>query len=126
MQTEKKQTEACMLSMSELEKIISAAMKLLGWILKQCPSGCFQVIKVSDLEKFAGKHGTDTWFYAFMNRAKKLYAVNFNSLEELRHALFDADQIVYGNPGDPKCCKPNPLYQKSDEEILTLVDLGML
>lgn len=66
------------------------------------------------------------WMYAFMNKEKKLYAINFNSIEELRRALFDADQIVHGNPSNPSDCKPNPLYQKSDEEILMMIDLGKL
>ena len=115
--------------MSETEQIVSTAMKLLGLILKPCPSGCFQVIKVEELKNFANlawNSNYTPWMYAFMNKEKKLYAINFNSLEELRHALFDADQIVYGDPGDPYCCKPNPLYQKSDEEILMLVDIGKL
>lgn len=112
--------------MTDVQKIVSAAMKLLGWILKPCPSGCFQVIKFPELQKFALDSTYSPWMYAFMNKDKKLYAVNFNSIEELRHALFDADQIVYGHPGDPSCCKPNPLYQKSDEEILMMIDLGKL
>lgn len=112
--------------MSETEQIVSTAMKLLGWILRPCPSGCFQVIKVQDLKKFAYDSGADPWMYALMNKDQKLYAVNFNSIEELRQALFDADTIVHGYPGDPNCCKPNPLYHKNDEEILMLVDIGKL
>ena len=126
MSIEKKQIGACILSMPELEKIIFAAMKLLGWILKPCLSGCYQLIRVSDLENAVACREWTPWPYALMNKEKKLYAINFNSLEELRHALFDADQIVHGNPSVAKDCAPNPLYQKSDEEILTLVDLGML
>lgn len=115
--------------MSETEQIVSTAMKLLGLILKPCPSGCFQVIKVEELKNFANiawNSNYAPWMYAFMNKEKKLYAINFNSLEELRYALFDADQIVYGDPSDPSCCKPNPLYQKSDEEILMMIDIGKL
>ena len=114
--------------MSETERIVLDAMKALGLILKPCGKG-FQVIKFEELKNFANiawNPDYAPWMYAFMNKEKKLYAINFNSLEELRHALFDADQIVYGDPGDPYCCKPNPLYQKSDEEILMLVDIGKL
>ena len=112
--------------MSETERIVLAAMKLLGWILKPCPSGCFRVIKLEELKSFACNPVYTPWFYAFMNKEKKLYAINFNSIEELRRALFDADQIVHGNPSNPSDCKPNPLYQKSDEEILMMIDLGQL
>lgn len=112
--------------MSETERIVLAAMKLLGWILKPCASGCFQVIKMKELTNFAWNSDYSPWMYAFMNKEKKLYAINFNSVEELRHALFDADQIVYGHLGDPSCCEPNPLYQKSDEEILMMIDIGKL
>ena len=116
--------------MSETERIVLAAMKLLGWILKPCPSGCFQVIKLEELKNFANLARNSVvytpWMYAFMNKEKKLYAINFNSIEELRRALFAADQIVHGNPNNPSDCKPNPLYQKSDEEILMMIDLGKL
>jgi len=112
--------------MSETERIVLAAMKLLGWILKPCASGCFQVIKLKELKNFALDSTYSPWMYAFMNKEKKLYAITFNSIEELRHALFDADEIVHGNPSDPSDCEPNPLYQKSDEEILMLIDLGKL
>ena len=112
--------------MSETERIVLTAMKLLGLVLKPCPSGCFQVIKLKELKNFALDSAYSPWMYAFMNKEKKLYAINFNSVEELRHALFDADQIVYGHPGDPSCCEPNPLYQKSDEEILMMIDIGKL
>ena len=115
--------------MSETERIVLSAMKLLGWILKPCPSGCFQVIKLEELKNFANLTWNPVytpWMYVFMNKEKKLYALNFNAIEELRHALFDADQIVHGNPSKPSDCKPNPLYQKSDEEILMMIDLGKL
>ena len=112
--------------MSETEQIVSTAMKLLGLILKPCPSGCFEVIRVKDLSNFAINPDYSPWMYAFMNKDKKLYAMNFNSLEELRQALFDADTIVYGDPSDSSCCKPNPFFEKSDEEILMLVDVGKL
>lgn len=115
--------------MSETERIVLAAMKLLGWILKPCPSGCFQVIKLEELKNFANLAWNPVytpWMYALMNKEKKLYAINFNSIEELRRALFDADQIVYGNPSNPSDYEPNPLYQKSDEEILMMIDLGKL
>lgn len=112
--------------MSETERIVLSAMKLLGWILKPCPSGCFQVIKLGELKNVALDPVYSPWMYVFMNKEKKLYALNFNSIEELRHALFDADQIVHGDPSNPSDCKPNPLYQKSDEEILMMIDIGKL
>ena len=115
--------------MSETERIVLSAMKLLGWILKPCPSGCFQVIKLEELKNFANLAWNPAympWMYVFMNKEKKLYALNFNSIEELRHALFDADQIVHGDPSNPSDCEPNPLYQKSDEEILMMIDIGKL
>ena len=87
------------------------------------------MIKLEELKNFANlawNANYTPWMYAFMNKEKKLYAITFNSIEELRHALFDADQIVYGHPGDPSCCEPNPLYQKSDEEILMMIDIGKL
>lgn len=83
--------------------------------------------KLKELKNFAWDSGYSPWISAFMNKEKKLYATTFNSsAEELRHALFDADQIVYGHPGDPSCCKPNLLYQKSDEEILMMIDIAKL
>lgn len=112
--------------MFETKRIVLTAMKLLGLVLKPCPSGCFQVIKVKDLQNLALNSAYSPWMYAFMNKEKKLYAITFNSIEELRHALFDADQIVYGNPSTPSDCEPNPLYQKSDEEILMMIDIGKL
>ena len=112
--------------MSKTEQIVSTAMKLLGLILKPCPSGCFEVIRVKDLSNFALNSDYSPWMYAFMNKDKKLYAMTFNTLEDLRQALLDADTIVFGHPGDPSCCKPNPLFEKSDEEILMLVDVGKL
>ena len=114
------------MSMKNTEKIITVAMKMLGWILKPCPSGCFQVIKLKELKNFALDSAYSPWMYAFMNKDKKLYAINFNTLEDLRQALFDADTIVFGDPGDPPCCEPNPFFEKSDEEILMMVDLGKL
>lgn len=81
------------------------------------------MIRLKELNNFALDPTYEPWMYAFMNREKKLYAITFNSVEELRQALFDADQIVHGNPADPYDCEPNPYFQKSDEEILLMLDL---
>ena len=81
------------------------------------------MISLRELNNFALDPTYSPWMYAFMNREKKLYAITFNSAEELRQALFDADQIVHGNPADPCDCEPNPYFQKSDEEILLMLDL---
>ena len=66
------------------------------------------------------------WPLAFMNKDSKFYAINFNSLEELRDAIFEASEIVDGDPSQSYCRKANPFYHKSDEELLMLIDIGKL
>ena len=110
--------------MSETERIVLAAMKRLGMLLKPCPSGCFEVIKFKELSNFALRSDYEPWMYAFMNKEKKLYAITFDTIEDFRDALFNADTIVFGDPNDPSCCQPNPYFQKSDEEILLMLDLA--
>lgn len=111
--------------MSDLQKIILSAMKLCGWILNPRHQ-CHQVIRISDLQKIAMSPDYTPWPLCFMNKESKLYAINFKTLEELRAAIFEASEIVDGNPSDPYCCKTNPFYHKSDEEILMLIDIGKL
>lgn len=108
--------------MSETERIVLDAMKALGLILKPCGKG-FQVIKFEELKNFALNSNYAPWMYAFMNREKGLYAITFDTVQDFRDALFNADTIVFGTPIDPSCCKPNPYFQKSDEEILLMLDL---
>ena len=111
--------------MSETERIVLDAMKALGLILKPCSRG-FQVIKFEELKNFANlalNPDYAPWMYAFMTREKSLYAITFNTIQDFRDALFNADTIVFGTPNDPSCCKPNPYFQKSDEESLLMLDL---
>ena len=108
--------------MSETERIVLDAMKALGLILKPCGKG-FQVIKFEELKNFALNPDYAPWMYAFMNREKKLYAITFDTIQDFRDALYNADTIVFGAPSDPSCCKLNPYFQKSDEEILLMLDL---
>ena len=81
------------------------------------------MIKFRELGNFALRSDYTPWMYAFMNREKSLYAITFNTIQDFRDALFNADTIVFGSPSDPSCCQPNPYFQKSDEEILLMLDL---
>lgn len=111
--------------MSDLQKILLSAMKLCGWILHPRHQ-CYQVIGISDLQKIAIYPEYTPWPLGFMNKDSKFYAINFKTLEELRVAIFEASEIVDGNPSDSYDCKANPFYHKSDEELLMLIDIGKL
>lgn len=103
----------------DLIKIVYAMMNKLEIMLKPNCKG-YMAIKLKDVMS----KKNDFWFYSFMNKEKKIYKSLFNNLEEFRETLFDADTVVFGNPYSPRSCKPNPYHQKTDEEILMMIDIG--
>ena len=63
----------------------------------------------------------EPWPYAFVNREKKMYKMNFESFDDLVVTLFTAKEICYGHY--PEDAKPNPLYGKSLEQLKIEEDL---
>lgn len=81
--------------------------KFLSWLLrrydvkmlvKTCIGNMFQMIPFKTLRR--ASHNKDAvnnaWMYAFVNKSKHMYKMNFNSYTELLDAIFDADEIWYG------------------------------
>lgn len=63
----------------------------------------------------------EPWPYAFVNREKKMYKMNFESLDDLVDTLFNAKEITHGIY--PRDAQPNPLYGKSLEQLKIEEDL---
>lgn len=57
----------------------------------------------------------ESWQYAFINREKGMYKVNFSSYADLMETLFEAKEISYGSY--PRDAKPNPLYGLCIEQL---------
>lgn len=86
---------------------ITQQIKFLSWLLLKhdikmlvkLTGKSFYMIPFKTLANAAyDKNAIDkAWMYAFVNRSKQMYKMNFSSYEELLDAMFDADEIWYGS-----------------------------
>ena len=89
-------------------------------LVRNMPHGFTLVPFNTIIEKTYNKD-YEPWPYAFVNREKKMYKLNFESFDDLVDTLFNAKEITHG--AYPMDAKPNPLYGKSLEVFKIEKDL---
>lgn len=84
----------------DLEKFLIWLMTK-GWIPKMIANSFagtnFCMVPFNHLYNLSYDREASAWPYSFVNVSKKLYKMNFNTLDEVVDAVFEADEIWHGS-----------------------------